>query len=565
MYAYAGIVNPDEVVALIASRETLTVEFKRARRNDLRDDDIVEAAVCLTNAEGGTLFLGVTDDGRIEGLYPRHGATTQPHLLRAMITNRTEPPLDVDVDLVDIDGITIGVVSVPQSDFPVGTSGGKYLRRTLQPNGEPQCRPLMLHAMLSQGLAAQGSDYAAVAARGVGIEDLDPLEFERFRRLCVVGKGDRALASASPQQTLRALRLVRPENPEQVTLGAVLLFGAEETIARTVPTHEVLFQELRDGEVVFSEAMRGPLIAAAERLTDLLRARNSEQELMIGIHRVGVPRIPDEVIRESVANALTHRDYAALGPIVVQLDEQQLRVTSPGGLPRGVTLENLLDTSVPRSPILVDAFKRAGIVDRAGRGIREMYAFLLRAGRGEPDYTQTTADQVVVRIPTADSDLELVRFLVEFEDESRVVFSLTALRILHDLKEAGPQSSSELAEALGSTASLLRSELTRLAGLGVLEVSGMGRSRQYGLAANFYRLAESDAYARLKAIDPLQQEQLILRYVGEFGSITRSRAASLCRLSPVQASHLLQKMRDRGLLELHGEKRGARYMLPETE
>lgn len=557
--------SPDEAAALIAGRETLTVEFKRARRNDLSDEDIVEAAVCLANAQGGTLFLGVTNDGQIEGLHPRHGATTEPHLLRAMMTNRTEPPLDVDVELVDLDGTMIAAVTVPRSAFPVGTSGGRYLRRTLQPNGEPQCKPLMLHAMLAQGLAAQGSDYAAVTARGVSIEDLDPLEFERFRRLCAAGKGDRALAGASTEEVLRALRLVRPENPTQVTLGAVLLFGTEPTIEHSVPTHEVLFQELRGGEVVFSEGMRGPLIATAERLTDLLQARNSEQELMLGIHRVGVPRIPDGVIRESVANALTHRDYSALGPIAVQLDEQQLRVTSPGGLPHGVTLDNLLDTSVPRSPILVDAFKRAGIVDRAGRGIREMYAFLLRAGRGEPDYSQTTADHVVVRIPTADSDLELVRFLVEFEGQNRVVFSLTALRILHDLKDAGPQSPGELAEALGSTASLLRGELTRLAGLGVVEVSGSGRSRQYGLTANFYRLAESDAYARLKAMDPLQQEQLILRYVTEFGRITRSQAASLCHLTPVQASHVLQRMRDRGVLELHGEKRGARYLLPGTE
>ncbi|MEN2738655.1 RNA-binding domain-containing protein [Microbacterium sp. X-17] len=554
--------NADEAAALIAGRETLTVEFKRARRKDLSDEEIVEAAACLANAEGGVLFLGVTNDGQIEGLHPRHGAVTEPHLLRAMLMNRTEPPLDANVELLKLDGVEIAAITIPRSVFPVGTTGGKYLRRTLQPNGEPQCKPLMLHAMLAQGLAAQGSDYAGLAARGVSLEDLDPLEFERFRRLCAVGKGDRALADASADEILRALRLIRPEEPTQVTLGASLLFGARSTIERSVPTHEVLFQEFRAGEVTFSETMRGPLIATAERLTDLLQARNNEQELMLGIHRVGIPRIPGEVIRESIANALTHRDYAALGPVVVQLDEQQLRVTSPGGLPHGVTLTNLLDTSVPRSPILVDAFKRAGIVDRAGRGIREMYAFLLRAGRGEPDYTQTTADHVVVRIPTADSDLELVRFLVEFEDQNRVVFSLPALRILHDLKEAGPQSPSELADALGSTASVLRGELTRLAGWGVVEVAGSGRSRQYGLTASFYRLAESDAYARLKGMDPLQQEQLILRYVGEFGSITRSQAASLCHLSSVQASHLLQRMRNRGALELHGEKRGARYLLP---
>ena len=59
---------------LIAGGESLTVEFKK----EANDRDLVEAVVCLANAQGGTLLVGVDDDGRVVGARPRHGTTTDP-------------------------------------------------------------------------------------------------------------------------------------------------------------------------------------------------------------------------------------------------------------------------------------------------------------------------------------------------------------------------------------------------------------------------------------------------------------------------------------------------------
>ncbi|MFZ1382537.1 MAG: RNA-binding domain-containing protein [Scrofimicrobium sp.] len=554
--------TPDEALAVIHRGETLTTEFKRARKNDLNDDEIVEAAVCIANGQGGMLFLGVDNKGQIDGLSPRHGPKTDPSLLQALITNRTEPPLATHVEILELDSLPVAIVDIPKSDFPIGTVAGRYVRRTLKPNGEPQCVPFPLHAMLAQAHSARGSDYAATLARGASFTDLDPQEFARFRHLCSVSKGDVSLGMLTDHQILRALRLSAPEDPELITLGAILLFGTSEALERYVPTHEVIFQELRGGDILTSETFRYPLLKAAEKLYGLVEDRNPEQELMLGLLRVGVPRVPNQVIRETIANALTHRDFARLGPISVQLDENQLRVANPGGFPPGITLDNLLDSSNPRSPIIADTFKRAGVVDRAGRGIREIYEDLLRSGRGEPDYSQTTSEQVVVRIPTSDSDLELVRFIVDFENSNETSLGLGQLRVLHDLKNNGPETISELSSSLGTSLDFLRATLAGLVGQGLLESQGVGRSRRYMLTATFYRIAGSDEYARLQDTDPLQQEQLILTYVQRFGSINRAKAASLCHLSPQQAGSVLKQMRHEGKLEMHGQRRGSRYELP---
>lgn len=442
--------TPEEVRAIATAGETLTVEFKRGTRNHLNDDVIVETVVSLANGQGGVIFLGVEDDGRITGLAPRHGARTEPHLMQAMILNKTDAPVATEVEV--------------------------------------------------------------------------------------------------------------PEQANQLTLGAILLFGTSDALARLVPTAEVVFHELSKSAITADETLRHPLFRSAERLYDLIDVRNSEQEVMIGLHRIGVPRVPEGTIRESIANALVHRDYSEMGPIAVQLTEDYFRVSSPGGFPPGITLANLLEDSKPRSPILAEAFKRAGIVDRAGRGISQMYQQLLRAGRGEPDYTTTNERAVIVTIATSDADLEMVRFVVEYEDSTGSVLSLHQLRILHELKVMGPQATTELVESLRESTGLTRTQLARLAEMGLVEPRGSGRNRRHHLTAAFYRLAQSSEYVRLQDYDPIQQEHMVLTYVDQFGAITRGKAAELCRLSPDQARTVLRRLVDAGELEMRGERRGATYV-----
>lgn len=414
--------------------------------------------------------------------------------------------------------------------------------------------------MLSIGLTAQGRDYAATPARGASESDLDTTEFDRFRRLCSTGRGDKTLTETSDLDILRALRSVLPEQDNQLTLGAILLFGKPEALARFVPAAEVVFHELRKGAITADETLRQPLFRVAERLYDLIDVRNSEQELMVGLHRIGVPRVPEGTIRESIANALVHRDYAEMGPIQVQLTESFFRVSSPGGFPAGITLANLLDDSRPRSPILAEAFKRAGLVDRAGRGVSRMYQQMLRAGRGEPDYSATNDKAVIVTITTSDADLEMVRFVVEYEDTTGSVLNLHQLRILHEIKVMGPQTASELVESLHESTAVTRSKLVRLAEIGFVEPRGSGRNRRHHLTAAFFRLAESSEYVRLQDTDPIQQEHMVLTYLDQFGRITRGKAAELCRLSPDQARVLLRKLVIGGELEMHGARRGAYYV-----
>ena len=88
--------------------ETLTVEFKSDRK-PLPDRELAAAIVALANTEGGTLFLGVEDDGTVTGAHRNHQDSDG---LAALIANKTNPSIALRADLFDLEGKTIVVVQV---------------------------------------------------------------------------------------------------------------------------------------------------------------------------------------------------------------------------------------------------------------------------------------------------------------------------------------------------------------------------------------------------------------------------------------------------------------------
>ncbi|WP_132992666.1 DNA glycosylase AlkZ-like family protein [Gordonia zhaorongruii] len=545
--------------AIVAAGESFTTEFKRSEVND---KDLAKAVACLANGDGGVLLVGVDDDGTILGAKPRHGDTTQPARVAAYIQSSTEPALAVEVALEVLDDRQIIRIDVPRADpGPVGTKLGVFTKRVIKSTGEPECAPMTAHEIVSLGMVTRGQDFAASIARGATQVDLDTQEFDRFRRMCRTA-GDE-LAEFSDKDILRALGLVPISAP--ISIGAVLLFGTKLSVERWVPNGEVLFQDLRAGQLDSDVRILGPVLSIAEQLHSMIDDRNTVTELMAGMHRVEVPLIPTVTRREAVANALVHRDYAMLGPTRVQITDDSFTVANPGGFPPGVTTANILDQSRPRSPILAAAFKRAGLVERRGKGVNEMFEQQLRAGREAPDFSNTTGESVSITVPLGSADLDLVRFLLTWENDNQHPLNLDDLRVVHEVKSSGSATSSEVAAELHLMSATTKAALGRLVANGILEARGVGRSKKYHLTARFYDLAEDrNAYVRVKGVDPLQQERMILDYVGAYGSITRSQAARLCQIAPVQARAVLKRLADAGRLTLIGQRRGARYILPEA-
>lgn len=551
---------------LIATGETLAVEFKGEERSPLNDRDLIEAVVCLANrpgTESGWLLIGVEDDGRVTGARPRHGEATDPGRVAALIANRTRPSITVQVESATVDGSAVLVIEVPSQRQPVATSEGVFLRRTLGGDGRPACLPMDGYAVQSlqadRGLLDPSSQIVADARW----EHLDPLEFERFRRSVRErrGRSDESLLDLSDLELVKALGVVDANGDVRgVRLAALLLFGKDDALRRFLPGHEVAFQVLRGLDVEVNDFFRWPLLRVMEECEARIRARNREQELMVGLLRVGVPDYPERALREALANALIHRDYQRLGAVHFQWQTDHIEITSPGGFPEGVHLDNLLVTAPrPRNPLLADAFKRAGIVERTARGIDTIFYEQLRNGRPAPSYARSNEATVSVVIPGGAANLDFVRLLVTEAQQGRDL-TLDEMLILNTLWQARSLTTDDAARLVQKPDAEARAALHRLVEAGLVEERGQKKGRTWHLSAATYRLLGDKAgYVRQRGFEPLQQEQMVLQYVERHGRITRGEAAELCRLSTDQAYRLLTRMKNEGRLVQHGSKKGAWY------
>lgn len=548
----------------IAGGERYDVEFKGDQRERLNDRDLVETVVCLANGRGGLLVIGVEDDGTVTGAQPRHEAgRTDPARLQAMIANSTQPPLSVEPSVVRVDDCEVIAVLVPDSARVVGTTKGTYVRRAVGGDGRPTCMPFHAHEILAHEIDRSAADFAALAVSGASWSDLDPLEFERLRqRVADAGdRADRLLATLSDREIAYALGVLH--DADAVTAGALLLFGRQDSLRRYVPTHEVAFQVLRGLSVEVNEFSAAPLMRVANDMFARFRARNSQEELQFGLFRVSVPAYSETAFREGLANALIHRDYTQRAAVHVQWTDEHLEISSPGGFPEGIRVDNLLVAAPrPRSPILADAFKRVGLVERTGRGINRMFAEQLRVGRAAPDYGRTTESQVVAVLPGGTANLSLTRWVLEQENAGQPL-NLADLQVFAELLRERRASTAELATVLQRTEPETRNHLIRMVERGWVEARGERKGRTWHLSAALYRALETPAgYVRVRGFDVLQQQQMVLAYVDAHGRVARSQVADLCAISPAQATKLLQGLVRRGELVRVGERRGSAYQRP---
>ena len=183
--------------------ESLTVEFKSDRKR-LPDRDLVESVICLANAEGGQLWLGVEDDGTPTGLHAERLELTG---LAGLIAARTSPSLAVNFKAVIVDEVRVACIFVPKAHGEVATTSGTYLRRRIKADGQPECVAMLPHDRASRISSFGLMDASAQIVAGASLSDLDPLERERLRQSVQQYGGDRVLLELDDEALDGALGL----------------------------------------------------------------------------------------------------------------------------------------------------------------------------------------------------------------------------------------------------------------------------------------------------------------------------------------------------------------------
>lgn len=542
----------------IGFKEDLHNEFK----SDLKcisDSDIIDVVIAFANTDGGTLYIGVEDNGDITGVHPNHKDTTK---LAAFIANKTVPPVTVSVEKEDDEYIKI---IVPCCRSIVASSTGKLLRRRIKTDNTPENVPLYPHEINSRLSDLSLLDFSAQCVPDTQYSDLDDIERERLRNIIRSYHGEQALLELENDELDKALRLVDEVDGKLIpTYTGMLLIGRKEKLKQKVPTAQAAFQVLNGTNIVMNESVDLPILAAFEKIGMFMDARNSEEEIEEGFFRISVFDYNKRAVREALVNAFCHRDYTILGRIRVLLDDDGLTISNPGGFIEGVTLENLLTVEPHgRNPALADALKRIGLAERTGRGIDRIFEGSLLYGKPLPDYSESNSVMVKLFIPKSLPDKSFTKLISDEQSKMGQALPINTLLVLNELKRNRRVNLAELVESTHINDSKIKITVEKLVESGLIEAIGNGRSRYYTLSASVYKQSDNiTGYVRQTGIDRIRYPEMIIKFAkSNNGKIARKEAADLLKIRESQAYRVLKKMSDEGLLLLVGKGKYAYYKL----
>lgn len=548
----------------IPFKETLEIEFKSDKKC-YPDRDLIEEIVGMANTSGGVLYLGVEDDGEITEVHKKHRDAIG---VTALIANNTVPPITVRAEILNEENKDVLKIEVPRSRGIAATSTGKILRRRMKLDGTPEVIPMYPYEIPSR-LAELGMlDFSAQPLPGATMEDLDPNQRIRLRRIIQTRQGgEKNLLTLSDEELDIALHLITKAGDHYApTVTGVLLIGKEERIAELMPTAKSAFQVLEGTTVRINEESSKPLLELFENYETYLKAWNPERETEYGLFRIPIPEFDWAAFREGLVNAFCHRDYTMLGSVRVLLDDEGLSISNPGGFVDGVNLKNLLTVEPHgRNPALADAMKRIGLAEKTGRGIDRIYEGSIVFGRPWPDYSESTSRTVKLFIQRARADLPFAKFVADEQNRQGKSLSIYTLMILSVMNTERRVTLDRIVDITNLGENKVRSAIEKLIEQGLIEASGRGRERSFILGVKIYREnKETVQYVRQKGIDSIRYPELIIKLAEtQEGIINKQDVVDLLKITSNQAYTLIKKLQREGKLELLCGGKYAKYKLIE--
>lgn len=531
----------EQIDRWLAEKEHERLEFKEAK-NNFHFEKLVEYCAALSNEGGGSIVLGVTDK------LPRQvvGTTAFDDLERTKAGLIERLHLRIECDEVLHPKGRVLVFTAPRRPLgmPIQYKGAYWMRA-----GEDLVA--MTQDQLKRIFDETGPDFSAEICPAATMADLSPEAIEAFRQRWHSRSKQDAILKRTSEQLLRDAELVTDRG---VTYAALVLLGSRAALGRHLPQAEVVF-EYRSSEAAGPasqrEEFREGFLLFYDRLWDLVNLRNDKQHYQEGLFMIEVPTFNEGAIREAVLNAVAHRDYRLAGSVFIRQFPRRIEVVSPGGLPDGVTPDNILDRQSPRNRRVADALGRCGLVERAGQGADRIFESCIREGKGLPEFTNTDAWQVSLTLHGALRDPRLVRFLERVTQDTNLAFNTHELVVLDLIHQEQPISPA------------MRDRLPRLVEAGIVEAVGRGRGARYILSRRFHAaLGQRGGYTRRKGLDRRTSKELLVKHlvdVGDTGSPMSELQQVLPGQSRAQIKRLLDELKRERRARLEGERRWARW------
>lgn len=437
-----------ECVRIVAERsdkmkytESTTVELKQ-----ILVDDIKKEIVALANTDGGTVYIGVADNGEIVGV------NDPPEIMLSvnnMIRDAIKPDLTFFVSCKEVDEAGRKIVAV---EVQRGTQRPYYLSgKGLRPEG----------VYVRQGASSVPATDTAIRRM---IRETDGENYEDLRSL----KQELSFAAAEGQFAKSSVEF---GEKQKMTLGVInedriytnLALLLSDQCGHTIKA--AVFQGVSQEEFKDRREFGGSLFKQLNDVYDYIDFRNQTHSTFDKLERIDIRDYPETAIREALLNSIVHREYAIGGSILVKIFSDRMEFISVGGLVRGIEIEDIMSGfSVCRNPKLAAVFYRLKLIEAYGTGIQKIFASYSES-RAKPKLEVTPN---VFKLTLPNVNFNRVKVKGDLSEE-----------ILKLIKESAGIGRKDIEKTLGISQSYAGSILRKLVESGAVKKRGKGRNVVY--------------------------------------------------------------------------------------
>ncbi len=348
--------------------EQQNIEYKQSWH-----DDYLKWICGFANAQGGIIFIGKDDNGKVVGIddYKK---------LMDDIPNKIRNAMGIssEINLHEEKGKYFIEINTHPYSVPISVRGRYYYR-------SGSTKQELTGASLNEFLLKKsGKTWDDVIEQRASFGDINEKTVDTFLK-----------ASEKAGRLPENDGLTLPELFEKLRLSengklkraAIILFGKEP--AKFYPNTFVKIGRFGkdDTDLKFQETEEGNLIVLLQAVLNQLNHKFLTRPIHFeGIHRIEKGEYPVDAMREMILNALVHRNYMG-APTQIRVYDEKINIWNEGFLPEGLTLDALKrpHASRPRNPIIADVCFKGGYIDAWGRGTIKIIDSCKAAELPEPE------------------------------------------------------------------------------------------------------------------------------------------------------------------------------------
>jgi ATP-dependent DNA helicase RecG len=326
--------------------EGLTVEFKREYTEDIK-----KTIAAFANTKGGTLYVGIADDGSVVGV-DKPDETMRKIIDSVRNSIKPDVTLFVGYQTETLEGAGVVAVTVQK-----GTAAPYYLvNKGIRPEG----------VYVRQGASSVPASETAILKM---IKESDGERYEEVRSLkqdLTFREAEKFFAANDFPFSANQKKTLRLQTPDGIYTNLGLLLSDQSIHTIKLAVFEGYEKEVFRDRREFS----GSLLTQLRDAYDFIDMYNHTRAEVSGLYRTDTRDYPEDAIREALLNAMVHRDYGFAGSTLISIFDDRIDFVTIGGLPKGISLDDImLGISVPRNENLANIFYRLKLIEAYGTGI----------------------------------------------------------------------------------------------------------------------------------------------------------------------------------------------------